>query len=67
MMDDKWKSCEVCERGEWNGADLCFTEFNTWECDGPGDCYEQSLRLTYGDDKYPFGGGTERYVHGNKL
>ena len=59
--------CEVCERGSWDVGEMCFTEFNTWECDGPGSCHEQSLRLTYGDDTYPFGGGTEPYVHGNKL
>ena len=57
MANDLYKTCEVGERDEYE-ADICFTEFETWECDGPGACYEQSLRLTYGEDKYPFNGGT---------
>ena len=63
-MDNKWRSCEVCERDQWDVGKISHTAFNTWECE---PCHEQSLRLTYGEDKYPFGGGTERYVHGNKL
>jgi len=51
--------CDVCERHEEDtNMEIVYTRFGTWECNGPGSCYEQSLRLEYGEDKYPFGGGT---------
>ena len=51
--------CDVCERHEEDtNQEIVYTRFGTWECDGTGSCYEQSLRLEYGEDKYPFGGGT---------
>jgi hypothetical protein len=55
--------CDVCEQHEEDtNQEIEYTRFGTWECDGPGSCYEQSLRLEYGEDKYPFGGGTKELV-----
>jgi hypothetical protein len=55
--------CDVCEQHEEDtNQEIEYTRFGTWECGGPGSCYEQSLRLEYGEDKYPFGGGTKELV-----
>jgi len=44
--------CEVCERDQWDVGKISFTNFKLWECEW---CHEQSLRLTYGEAKYPYG------------
>ena len=60
--------CDVCEQHEEDtNQEIEYTRFGTWECDGPGSCYEQSLRLEYGEDKYPFGGGTKDQYEYDKL
>jgi hypothetical protein len=51
-----WFVCDVCEQNEWDVGEIELTRFDTWECKW---CHEQSLRLEYGESKYPYGGGTK--------